>query len=88
MDSIDAYLAELVDLAIVVDKVQLAAPLEMLATLGLVEFHLQRKRQHLAVLEFENSLHLCPILVSIYLEAARGPVEHVDELVAEMGTGR
>lgn len=88
MDSVDAYLAQLIDLTIVVYEMQLAAPLEMLSTIGLVEFNLQWKRQYLAILELEHSLNLGAIFVLVHLESARWPIEHVDELIAEMRIGR
>lgn len=64
-------LAHAVYIAIVIDEVQLTAPAQVLPTLWLVEFNLQRQRQYLAILEFQHRLHLCACLVFVHLESVR-----------------
>lgn len=84
MYAIDVHLAHTVYVTIIINKVQLAAPIQVLATLWLVELHLQWQRQYLAILELEHCLHLSAGLVLVDLETGCRPVEHIDELAAKM----
>jgi len=84
LDPIYANLAHVVYVTIVIDKMQLASPIQVLPALRLVKLHLQGQRQDLAIVELEHSLHLRPSLVLVHLESGCGPIEHVDQLATEV----
>lgn len=85
---LDVDLAHTVDVTIVVNEVQSAAPVKVLFAFRLVELYLQWERQNLAVAKLEHCLHMGPILVLVHLKPRRGPVKHVDQLTSQVRRGR